>query len=50
MKGNVPAMAALHKVAPHLDMRTVDYRENDVRENLLKEYPVAYVAGYLLQK
>ena len=40
-------MAALHKEPPHLDMRTVDYRENDVSENLLEEYPIAYVAGYL---
>ena len=49
-KSNVPAMAALPKVAPHLEIGTVDYRENEVSENLLKDNPIAYVAGYLLQK
>ena len=43
-------MAALPKVAPHLEIGTVDYRENEVSENLLKDNPIAYVAGYLLQK
>ena len=49
-KSNVPAMAALPKVAPHLEIGTVDYRENEVSENLLKDNPIAYVAEYLLQK
>ena len=33
-KSNFPAMAALPKVAPHLEIGTVDYRENEVSENL----------------
>ena len=49
-KSNVPAMAPVPKAVPHLDIGTVDYRENEVSENLLKENPMAYVAGYLLQK
>lgn len=49
-KSNVPAMAAPPKAAPNLDIGTVDYRENEVTENLLKDNPIAYVAGYLLKK
>ncbi len=49
-KSNVPAMAAPPKVSPNLDIGTVDYRDNEVTENLLKDNPIAYVAGYLLQK
>ena len=49
-KSNVPAIAALPKIAPHLEIGTVDYCENEVSENLLKDNPIAYVAGYLLQK
>ena len=49
-KSNVPIMAPVPKVVPHLDIGTVDYRENEVSENLLKENPIAYVSGYLLRK
>ena len=30
-----------------MDIGTVDYVENEVSENLLKDNPIAYVAGYL---
>ena len=43
---NVPAMVAPPKAAPNLNIGTVDYLENEVTKNLLKDNPIAYIAGY----
>jgi len=49
-KAKVPVIAATPKISQNLAIPTEDYREKEVSDNLLKDNPIAYVAGYLLHK
>lgn len=49
-KSNVPVLVAPQTPSQSLVIETSEYREKDFGNNLLKENPIAYVAGYLLNK
>ena len=46
----VPALIPAPTSPRSDDIISTDYRDKEVRDNLLKDNPIAYVAGYLLRK
>lgn len=49
-KSNVPPLVAPQPACNTVMIETTDYRQNDFGNSLLKQNPVAYVAGYLRNK
>ncbi len=47
---SVPALIPATTSPPSDDIRSTDFKEKEVGDNLLKDNPIAYVAGYLLRK
>ncbi|CAB4039939.1 Hypothetical predicted protein [Paramuricea clavata] len=47
---SVPVLVAASTSQQSDDIDTTDYKEKEVSDNLLKNNPIAYVAGYLLRK
>lgn len=47
---NIPVLVAPPRSQQSDDIDTTDYKEKEVSDNLLKDNPIAYVAGYLLRK
>ena len=49
-KSDVPALVPAQTTRESLDIEATEYRSKDFDDNLVKKNPIAYVAGYLLNR